>query len=394
MSLRIPSPDRVGPLLDAHHHELAEEIRRFVAAEIAPLGHPRDDEDGRRQARTIVRLIGAAGLVDLALPSAVGSRSGTPDFRACCLVREGLAAVSPLADAMYAIQCLASTPLTLAGSDELQQEWLPRVARGEAIGAFAMTEPEAGTDVGSLTTSARREGDHYVLEGAKTLISNAGIADYYLVFARTGPEAGTRGISAILVSADTAGLSWEAQVMSAPHPLGTVRFDGCRVPASNRLGAEGEGFKVGMKTLDRLRPTVAAAACGMAGGALRESVRFVQERRQFGQPLSELQLIQHGLAAMEIELEAARLLVYRAAWATDTGQARVTREAARAKAFATEAAQRIVDRAVQMHGGRGVLADSNVDLFYRAVRALRIYEGTTEIQHLIIARHLLEEGRP
>ena len=295
---------------------------------------------------------------------------------------------------MFALQCLGSVPLLLAGREEQRADWLPRVLRGEAMAAFAMTEPGAGSDVSALATRARRTADGWEIEGHKTLISNAGIADFYCLFAATDPAAGNRGLSCFLVPAGTPGLRFAgAQVMSEPHPLGALELDGCRLPADALLGEEGRGFQLGMRTLDRLRPTVAAAACGMAARALAEALAHARERRQFGQPLAGFQLVQEKLAATATELTAARLLVYRAAWEVDRGAPRVTLEAAMAKAYATEAAQRAVDAAVQVLGGRGVLADHPVDRLYRAVRALRIYEGTTEIQHLVIARELLREPR-
>ncbi len=255
-----------------------------------------------------------------------------------------------------------------------------------------MTEPEAGSDVASLATSARRDGESYVLNGQKTLISNAGIADFYTVFASTDASKGSKGISCFVIAADTPGLEFvRPLVMSAPHPLGDIAFVDCRVPRTAMLGAEGEGFKLGMATLDRLRSTVAAAACGMAGRALQEALDHATQRKQFGTQIAEFQLIQEKLARMATDLMAARLLVYRAVWAKDAGAERVTIEAAMAKAFATEAAQRIVDDAVQILGGRGVLANSPVDRLYRSVRALRIYEGTTEMQHLIIAGQLIKQ---
>ena len=258
------------------------------------------------------------------------------------------------------------------------------------MAAFAMTEPEAGSDVAALATTARWDGDAYVLDGRKVLISNAGIADFYCVFAATDRAAGARGISCFLVEAGAPGLRFAgAQVLSAPHPLGEIVLENCRVPAEQRLGEEGEGFKLGMRTLDRLRPTVAAAACGMAERALAEAIAHARRRRQFGRPLAEFQLVQEKLARSAVDLAAARLLVYRAAAEGDGGAERLTLPAAMAKAFATEAAQRIVDDALQVLGGQGALADHPVERLYRAVRALRIYEGTTEIQHLVIARELL-----
>ena len=268
--------------------------------------------------------------------------------------------------------------------------WVEPALRGAAMGGFAMTEPDAGSDVSQIATTAVRDGDDYVINGRKTYISNAGIADFYVVFASTDPDAGTRGLSAFVVGAATPGLEFVGpQVLSSPHPLGDLAFNDCRVPAACRLGDEGKGFKLGMQTLDRLRATVGAAACGMAARALEESLTRVRSRKQFDRPLAEFQLTQDKLARMFIELEAARLLVYRAAWEKDQGADRVTLEAAAAKAAATESAQRIIDAAVQLHGGSGTLATSVVDRLYRSIRSLRIYEGTTEIQHLIIARQLL-----
>jgi acyl-CoA dehydrogenase len=284
-------------------------------------------------------------------------------------------------------------PVLLAGDDALRARWVDAAIAGRAMGGFAMTEPEAGSDVASIATSARRDGADYVLDGVKTFISNAGIADFYTVFASTDRSAGGKGLSCFVVPADMPGLTFvKPLVLSAPHPLGEIAFEGCRVPASHRLGEEGRGFALGLKVLDRLRPTVGAAACGMAGRALAEALAHARARRQFGKPLAEFQLVQEKLARMATELTAARLLVYRAAWAADRGAERVTLEAAMAKAFATESAQRVIDDAVQILGGVGVMASHPVDRLYRAVRSLRIYEGTTEIQHLVIAGLLLKEA--
>ena len=394
-----PDARTVRAFLEDHHLELAERVGAFAAGEIAPRPEPADDAEAREEARRLVGLLGAGGWL---------APIGEPDLRACCLIREALAAASPLADAVFALQALGGTPLLLApeldravgepserghdpGEPEFAARWLARILDGSAIGAFAMTEAEAGSDVASLTTRAERRGDEYVLNGRKSLISNAGIADVYTVFASTDPAAGSRGISCFLVPAGTEGLRFVGpQVLSEPHPLGEIAFEECAIPSEQRVGPEGRGFKLGMMTLDRLRPTVAAAACGMASRALAEALLHATQRRQFGQPLGDFQLIQEKLGRMAIALDAARLLTYRAAWEKDMGAERITLEASMAKAFATEAAQRIVDDAVQILGGRGVLAESPVDRLYRAVRALRIYEGTTEIQHLIIARHLLE----
>ena len=380
----------IRAFLDESHAALAGELSGFAAERIRPLPHPADDEDARRQARQILGLLGEAGWNGYAVPAAWGGASEAIDLRACCLIREALAAASPLADAVFALQCLGSLPLALADNDKVRRRWLPAVAAGEAMAAFAMTEPEAGSDVASMTTRAVRDGYNYKLDGAKTLISNAGIADFYTVFAVTDPTARPPAITAFVVPAASQGVRLvRPQVMSAPHPLGEIAFDAVRVPVDWRLGEEGTGFELGMRTLDRLRATVAAAACGMAARALEEALAHARRRRQFGKPLAEFQLTRGKLATMATELAAARLLVYRAAWEADGGAERVTLSSSMAKAYATEAAQRVVDQAVQIVGGRGVLADHPVDHLYRSVRALRIYEGATEVQQLIIARELL-----
>jgi acyl-CoA dehydrogenase len=288
------------------------------------------------------------------------------------------------------MQGLGSFPVSLAGSSELKQRILPRVSSGEAIAAFAITEPEAGSDVGAIQTTARREGDSYVIDGVKTFISNAGLADFYSVFASTDPEKGSKGLAAFLVERDAPGFRFEEKIeLISPHPIGRISFDGCRVPATNLLGEEGEGFKIAMRTLDTFRSTVGAAACGLAWRALDEAISYAKRRVQFGRPIAEYQATQMKLAEMATELDAARLLVYRAAWKKDSGSERVTLEASMAKLFATEAAQRIIDAAVQIHGGTGVVRGSAVEHLYRDVRALRIYEGTSEIQKLVIAGQLL-----
>ena len=394
--MSVPDPRPVRAFLERAHDRLATRLAGFATDEVRSLPVPEDDASAREQALEVLASIGEAGLFEVI---------GREDLRGCCLAREALAAASPLADAVFALQALSATPLLIArrsaGNGERSpgevagpwNEWLPSALSGEAMGAFAMTEREAGTDVASMRTRARREGDAYRLDGEKTLISNAGSADFYVVFASTRPAAGSRGISAFLVPADSAGLHYLGpQVMSAPHPLGEIGLEGCRVPVERRIGKEGEGFKIGMATLDRLRPTVGAAACGMAARALEEAVAHATRREQFGRPIAEFQLVRERLGRMSISLDAARLLVYRAAYERDLGADRITREAAAAKAFATEAAQEIVDQAVQIAGGRGVLANHPVDRLYRSIRALRIYEGTTEIQHLLVADALLREA--
>lgn len=396
----------IRAFLEPHHLELATRVDEIATRRYLRVEPPQDDAAARTAARGMVEVMGeegllahvvpagfasAAGFGDLAASTGASSEFGEPELRTLCLIREALAWASPLADALFALQALGSMPVTLAGSGEQRERWLPEVAAGRAIAGFAMTEPEAGSDVGAIATTARREGDSWVLDGVKSFISNAGIADFYCVFASTDRAKGARGVACFLVPAETPGLRFVAPyVLSEPHPLGELAFERCRVPASALLGSEHEGFKLGMRSLDLLRPTVAAAACGMAARALEEAIAHARSRRQFGAPLADFQLVQAKLARMATDLVASRLLTFRAAWERDRGAARVTREAAMAKLFATEAAQRIVDDAVQIFGGRGVLATSIVDRLYRAVRGLRIYEGTSEIQHLVIARELLK----
>src|ERR671911_512584 len=378
----MPDTRLVRTFLEPHHRSLAEQAGAFVRAKIAQRPEPVEDADARREARALLGLLGAGGWLQPILDL---------DLRGCCLMREALGETSPLADAVFALQGLGTTPILLGGSPAQQDRWLGPIAQGKVMTAFAMTEPEAGSDVAGIATTARRDGSEYILNGTKTLISNAGIADLYTVFASTDPAKGPKGISCFLVPGDAPGVRLVGtQVMSAPHPLGEIAFEDCRVPADALVGTEGRGYGLGLATLDRLRPTVAAAACGMAARALTEALMHVKQRQQFGSPLARFQLVQQKLARMATDLTAARLLTYRAAYEKDQGQERITSEAAMAKSFATEMAQRAVDDAVQLIGGRGVLADHPVERLYRAVRALRIYEGTTEIQQLIIAGELLK----
>jgi acyl-CoA dehydrogenase len=377
-----PDPAPIRAFLEERHLALAGRYGERAAADVASRPAPGTDAAARTEARALLTLLAGQGWFD---------PIRFVDWRACCLAREALAAASPLADAVFALQALGCLPLLLGDNLALRERWVPAATAGRAMGAFAMTEPEAGSDVAAIRTTARRDRGAYVITGAKTLISNAGIADFYVVFASTDPAAGGKGLSCFLVPADAPGLRFAGpQVLSAPHPLGDLAFEDCRIPEDHRVGAEGRGMALGLATLDRLRPTVGAAACGMAARALAEALRHVRGRRQFGRPLAEFQLVQEKLARMATDLTAARLLVYRAAAALDAGAERVTLEAAMAKAFATEAAQRIVDDAVQVLGGRGVLADHPVDRLYRSVRALRIYEGATDIQRLVIAGQLLQ----
>jgi len=372
----------IRAFLDDKHVALAEEAAGFATRLLAPLAEPADDAAARKQAREFLGQLGAAGWFEPIRDQ---------DWRSCCLIREALGATSPLADAVFALQALGVVPMLLASNEAMRTKWLAPAIQGKAMASFAMTEPDAGSDVASLGTKAQPDGDSYVLTGTKTFISNAGIADFYTVFATTDGAKRDKGIACFVVPADTPGVRFvRPLVLSAPHPLGEIAFQQARIPRDCRLDKEGEGFKLGLATLDRLRATVGAAACGMAARALSEAIAHAKSRQQFGRPLADFQLIQEKLARMATELTAARLLVYRAAWEKDKGAPRVTLEAAMAKSYATEAAQRIVDDAVQILGGKGVLADNPVDRLYRSVRALRIYEGTTEIQHLIIAGQLVK----
>ena len=339
--------------------------------------------------RDIAARLAEAGFLKIAVPQPFGEDPGL-DARSLCLMRETLARHEPLADFVYAMQVLGSAPISLYGNSGQKEAWLSDVAAGRKIAAFALSEKEAGSDVAAMTMRAERRKGDYVLNGAKAWISNAGVADYYVVFARTG--SGKRGISAFVVSADTPGLeAGERTRVIAAHPLGKLRFHDCRVPAESMLGAPGDGLRVALGTLDLCRSTVGAAALGMARRAYGEALQRARRRELFGGTLGDLQLTQAALADMATAIDAAALLVYRAAWLRDSGQQRMTREASMAKLFATEHAQRVIDRAVQLFGGEGVRAGSVVERLYREIRALRIYEGASEIQQLLIARHELKE---
>lgn len=372
-----------GAFLEPAHVDLDAQVRAWVEGSLLGRDEALADEDARREARSLLEEIGQAGWLD-----AVARQ----DLRALALVRDAVAGASPLADAVVALQALGGTPILLAGTESQRSRWLPGITAGRVMAAFAMTEPEAGSDIAAMRTAAHPDGDGWILNGDKHLISNAGIADLYVVFAVTTPGAGSRGISAFIVPGDVEGLSFAGpQVMAAPHPLGRLQFRDCRVPGDALLGDLNSGFKLGMRTLDRLRPTVGAAACGMAARALEEALTHAATRRQFGRPLGELQLVREKLGRMATELHAARLLVYYAAWCQARGAERITLEAAMAKSYATEAAQHIIDEAVQIAGGAGVLVGHPVERLYRAVRALRIYEGATEVQRLIVGGALLQE---
>jgi acyl-CoA dehydrogenase len=376
------------PFFDVPQRRLAADLDAWAAENVAHLHHGSDIDT---LCRELVASLGRAGWLRHCVPAAYGGASAEIDSRSLCIARETLARHEGLADFAFAMQGLGSGAISIAGSEELKRRYLPRVAKGEAIAAFALSEPDAGSDVGAMTTSARREGDHYVLDGEKTWISNGGIADFYCVFARTGEAAGARGISAFVVDADTPGLAIAGRIeLIAPHPLASLRFAGCRVSAAQRLGEAGQGFKVAMQTLDIFRASVAAAALGFARRALDEALDRAKSRKMFGQTLADFQLTQAAIADMATAIDSAALLTYRAAWMRDVQGARTTREAAMAKMVATESAQQVIDRAVQIFGGLGVVSGYPVERLYREIRALRIYEGATEVQKLIIARETLK----
>jgi acyl-CoA dehydrogenase len=372
------------PFFEERHRRWAARVEAF-GAEAETLT---DHHDVDRSCRALVAAMGAAGLLE---PTVAEPH----DVRTLCLARDILARHSGLADFAFAMQGLGSGPIVLAGTPEQKRTWLPKVASGEAIAAFALTEPTSGSDVAAIETTARVEGDTAVLEGEKTWISNGGIADLYVVFARTGEGLGAKGLSAFIVPADAPGLTVAERLqVIAPHPLARLRFEGCRVPLSNRVGAPGKGFALAMGTLDVFRSTVGAAALGFARAALEATLHRAHTRHLFGAPMGELPLAQAGIADMALGVDAAALLVYRAAWTKDSGAARVTREASMAKLFATEAAQEVIDRAVQLHGGDGVRVGTKVEELYREIRALRIYEGASEVQKIVIARQALAASAP
>ncbi len=386
-SLPGPTRDHLDwPFFEERHRRFAAEVDAFAKSGVmASIDHA--DVDGA--CRKLVKALGEAGL----LTAATGSSDSAPliDSRMACLARETLAWHDGLADFAFAMQGLGTGAIGLSGSPELRSAVLPKVRSGDWLSAFALSEKDAGSDVAAMSCAARLDGEHYVLDGEKTWISNGGIADIYTVFARTGEAPGTRGISAFVVFADDPGFSIAERIeVIAPHPLATIRFDNCRIPASRRLGAPGEGFKIAMRTLDIFRASVAAAGLGFARRALDESLAHARARPMFGATLADLQLTQAALGDMATGIDAAALLTYRAAWRRDVQRLPTTREAAMAKMTATETAQSVIDRAVQLFGGRGVKSGEITEKLYREIRALRIYEGATEVQKLIVARELLK----
>lgn len=373
------------PFFDDTHRGLARDIDEWAAGALDRV----DEGDVDGACRALVGLLGRDGWLRHVVTAKDGGARDALDVRTLCLIRETLARHSALADFAFALQGLGSAPITLFGADALRRRWLPDVAAGRAIAAFAISEEGAGSDVAAIRTTATRDGPDWVIDGGKTWISNAGIADFYVVFARS-PREGDRAYDAFVVEADNPGLRMGARIETiAPHVLGALELEACRVPDSARLGGRGEGLKVALATLDTFRPTVGAAALGLSRRALQEALVWVNERSAFGQKLADHQLTKARIADMAVAVDASALMVYRAAWARDSGRTRVTREAAMAKLVATESAQRVIDSAVQLLGGRGVVKDAPVERLYREVRALRIYEGTSEIQKLVIAGAVL-----
>ena len=369
------------PFFEDSHRALADKVEAFAADGAGPIAH--GDLGLDDACRALVAETGKSGLGEIAVKS-------PHDVRALCLIRETLARHSGLADFAFAMQGLGSGPIVLHGSDEQKARYLPRAADGSAIAAFALSEPDAGSDVAGMSTTAERDGNGFVLNGLKTWISNGGIADTYTVFARTGEAPGARGLSAFVIEAGTPGFEIESRIdVIAPHPLATLRFDNCRIDADALIGAPGEGFKIAMATLDVFRSTVGAAALGLARRALDEALDYATSRTIAGTVLADHQMTQAKLADMATSVDAAALLIYRAAWTKDMGAPRVTREASMAKMFSTEEAQKVIDMAVQMHGGLGVTVGQTVEELYREIRALRIYEGATEVQKIVIARQTL-----
>lgn len=388
-----PLAETLGwPFFEASHRSFAERLMVWAADTLHARSH--DDVDAVCRAR--VKALGEAGFLGAVVPRAFGGMNDQLDVRTLCIARDILAFHDGLADFSFAMQGLGSGAISLFGTQEQKSRYLPAVCAGKAIPAFALSEAEAGSDVAAMAMTAMPDGDaHMRLDGGKCWISNGGIADFYVVFARSGEAPGAKGLSAFIVDADTPGLKLAERIeVIAPHPLARLEFNSVRVPVANRLGAPGGGFKVAMATLDIFRTAVGAAALGFARRALHESVKRATTRHLFGAPLGELQLSQAAIADSATEIDAAALLVYRAAWTKDRGAARITREAAMAKMFATEAAQRVIDRAVQLHGGIGVTKGAKVEELYREIRSLRIYEGATEVQKIVIARETLRRRPP
>lgn len=383
------------PFFDEGHRKFADQIENWSAKCLPALIQGSEDGSDSVYAcvRRIVEELGRSRLLCVCVPGAYGGTREQLDVRSLCLAREILARQSGLADFALAMQGLGSAPISLFGNDHQKSSILPRVAAGTALAAFALSEPDAGSDVSAISTTAQRDGKYWRLDGVKTWISNAGLAAFYIVFARTGEGSATKGLSAFVVDAGSPGLDASERIdVIAPHPLGTVRLSGCRIPADSLLGRPGEGFKIAMATLDVFRTSVGAAALGFARRAMDEAVARASERRMFGRSQSEFQLTQEKLADMAVSIDASALLIYRSAWTKDSVGGRVSREAAMAKLYATESAQEVIDAAVQIFGGLGLVRGVPVERLYREIRALRIYEGASEVLKLIIGTKVLESA--
>lgn len=380
------------PFFDPEHRVMAQELDDWCQKEgLASV----DDSDVFLACRELLRRMGEANWFRYAVPSGpngeYGGQNPELDSRSLCLIRETLGRYNTLADFVFAMQGLGSGAISLGGTDAQKRRYLPKVAQGKSIAAFALSEPEAGSDVAALSCSAHRDGNDFILDGKKTWISNGGLADFYCVFARTDPEAGSRGITAFIVEAASPGLHIEEQIdVMSPHPIATLRFEACRVPAANMLGELNQGFKLAMRTLDIFRASVAAAALGFSRRALKEGLDYARSRKMFGQTLADFQLTQAALGDIVAEIDQSALLTYRAAWVRDVARRVPTAETAMAKMISTESSQWVIDRVLQMFGGRGLVKNSPLERLYRDIRALRIYEGATEVQKLIIARELMK----
>ena len=371
------------PFFSDKHRDLYSRLKEFIATDLGTINHDNIDQSCKK----LVRALGEASFL-----THTGEKSGELDVRTLCLIRETLAYHDGLADFAFAMQGLGSGAISLFGSEEQKQEWLPKTRFGKAISAFALTEPQSGSDVANSTMTAKRDGNHFVLNGEKTWISNGGIADLYTVFARTGEAPGAKGLSAFIVTPEVQGFNVIERLETiAPHPLARLQFSDCKIPATAMIGQPGEGFKIAMSVLDIFRSSVGAAALGFARRALDAALARVETREIQGSKLSNMQMIQGHIADMATSIDTSALLVYRAAWAKDQGQERITREAAMAKFYATEEAQKVIDQALQIHGGDGVKSGVLVEKLYREIRALRIYEGASDVQKIIMARQVLAE---
>ncbi len=381
------------PFFEDHHRQLATDLEQWCCQILDPLAaSPEFHTDVDKSCAELVERLAEGGWLEYTVPKAYGGKFDQLDVRSLCIIRETLARHDGLADFAFAMQGLGSGSISLFGSDAVKEEYLNAVSKGKKVAAFALTELDSGSDVANMSTTAEDKGDHYLVNGAKTFISNGGIAHYYTLFARTGEAPGAKGISAMILDADTKGLEISERInVIAPHPLATITFKNCKVPKSKLLGKAGGGFKVSMATLDIFRTTVGAAAMGLARRALSDAIQRTKDRHLFGAPLHNLQLVQGMLADSAVDIDTSALLIYRAAWTKDTKDQRVTREAAMAKLHATETAQHVIDRAIQIFGGMGVVQGVKVEQLYREVRSLRIYEGATEVQKVIIAKQLLAD---